>query len=43
MVGVTKPSNRASQHVLLKVGLAYEREFLHEGAPSSLFRIRYPA
>ena len=43
IVGVTKPSNRASQHVLLKVGLAYERDFLHEGARSALFRIRYPA
>jgi RimJ/RimL family protein N-acetyltransferase len=43
IVGVTKPSNRASQHVLLKAGFAYEREFLHEGATSSLFRIRYPA
>jgi RimJ/RimL family protein N-acetyltransferase len=42
MIGVTKPSNRASQRVLLKAGLAYEREFLHEGAPASLFRVRYP-
>lgn len=43
IVGVTKPSHRATQHVLLNAGLAYGREFLHEGAPSALFRVRYPA
>jgi RimJ/RimL family protein N-acetyltransferase len=41
IVAVTRPSNVASQRVLLKAGLVYEREFLHEGAPSALFRIRY--
>jgi RimJ/RimL family protein N-acetyltransferase len=43
IVALTKPNNRASQHVLQKVGLAYERELLHEGAPAALFRVRYPA
>ncbi len=38
MVAVTSPENRASQHVLEKVGLVYERDFTHEGALSSLFR-----
>jgi RimJ/RimL family protein N-acetyltransferase len=42
IVGVTKPSNRASQRVLVKAGLTYERDFLHEDAPASLFRVRYP-
>ena len=40
IVAVTNPSNRASQHVLEKVGLVYERDFTHEGARSSLFRTR---
>jgi len=40
IVGVTSPDNLASQHVLEKVGLAYERDFMHEGARSSLFRTR---
>jgi len=40
IVGVTSPENRASQHVLEKVGLVYERDFTHEGAPASLFRTR---
>lgn len=43
IVAVTAPANAASQRVLHKVGLAYEREFLHEGAPAALFRIRYIA
>jgi RimJ/RimL family protein N-acetyltransferase len=40
IVAVTSPENRASQHVLEKVGLVYERDFTHEGAPASLFRTR---
>ena len=40
IVGVTSPDNLASQHVLEKVGLVYERDFMHEGARSSLFRTR---
>ena len=40
IVAVTSPENRASQHVLEKVGLVYERDFTHEGARSSLFRTR---
>jgi len=40
IVGVTSPENRASQHVLEKIGLVYERDFTHEGAPASLFRTR---
>jgi [ribosomal protein S5]-alanine N-acetyltransferase len=42
IVAVTQPNNVASQRVLLKAGLKFEREFLHEGAVSSLFRVRYP-
>jgi RimJ/RimL family protein N-acetyltransferase len=40
VVAITGPSNRASQHVLEKAGLAYEREILHEGAPAAFFRTR---
>jgi len=40
IVAVTTPENRASQHVLEKVGLVYERDFTHEGARSALFRTR---
>ena len=39
-VAVTAPGNDASAHVLKKVGLVYERDFMHEGAPASLFRTR---
>lgn len=38
VVGLTDPANRASRHVLEKAGLAYERDCLHEGHPSALFR-----
>ncbi len=41
IVAVTSPDNHASQHVLKKNGLVFDREFLHEGAPASLFRIRW--
>jgi len=40
IVAVTSPTNLASQHVLEKVGLVYERDFMHEGGLSSLFRTR---
>lgn len=40
IVAVTAPGNTASAHVLKKVGLVYERDFMHEGARSSLFRTR---
>jgi RimJ/RimL family protein N-acetyltransferase len=38
MVALTNPGNLASQHVLRKCGLAYERQVSHEGAPTFLFR-----
>jgi RimJ/RimL family protein N-acetyltransferase len=38
IVGITSPANLASQRVLRKAGLVHERELVHEGAPSSLFR-----
>ncbi len=40
IVAVTSPANAASQHVLRKAGLEYERDFMHEGIASSLFRTR---
>lgn len=40
IVAVTDPANRASQHVLEKCGLVYEREFMNEGHPAALFRTR---
>jgi RimJ/RimL family protein N-acetyltransferase len=40
VVAVTLPTHGASQHVMLKSGLVYEREILHEGVPHVLFRHR---
>lgn len=40
IVAVTSPANLASQHVLQKAGLVHERDFVHEGLASSLFRTR---
>lgn len=40
IVGLTDPANQASRHVLEKVGLRYERDCVHEGFPSALFRGR---
>jgi RimJ/RimL family protein N-acetyltransferase len=39
IVAVTNPANVASQRVLVKAGLVYERELNHEGSTWSLFRI----
>jgi len=38
VVAVTLPTHRASQRVMLKAGLAYERDIIHEGRPHVLFR-----
>jgi len=40
IVAVTHPANRASQDVLRKVGMTYERDFDLDGTMSSLFRTR---
>jgi len=40
IVAVTDPGNRASQHVLEKCGLVYEREFMNEDHRAALFRTR---
>jgi RimJ/RimL family protein N-acetyltransferase len=40
VVAVTLPTHAASQRVMLKAGLVYEREFIHEGSPHVLFRTR---
>ncbi|NNG17869.1 MAG: GNAT family N-acetyltransferase [Gemmatimonadales bacterium] len=42
LVAVTHRDNHASQHVLRKVGLIYERDITFEGAPASLFRTQWP-
>ena len=42
VVAITSPDNVKSQHVLRKNGLVFDRGFVHEGAPASLFRIRWP-
>jgi ribosomal-protein-alanine N-acetyltransferase len=39
LVAITTPANLASQHVMTKAGLAYERDIVHAGAPHVLFRI----
>ena len=40
VVAVTLPAHHASQRVMAKAGLAYEREIIHEGLPHVLFRGR---
>lgn len=40
LVAITTPANLASQRVMQKVGLAYERDIVHAGVPHRLFRIR---
>jgi RimJ/RimL family protein N-acetyltransferase len=38
LVAITRPVNVASQRVMLKAGLAYERDIVHAGVPHMLFR-----
>jgi RimJ/RimL family protein N-acetyltransferase len=40
MVAITTPANVASQRVMTKAGLVYERDIVHAGVPHRLFRIR---
>ena len=40
LVAITTPPNLASQRVMQKAGLAYERNIVHAGIPHVLFRIR---
>ena len=40
LVAITTPANLASQHVMKKAGLAYERDIVHAGVPHVLFRRR---
>jgi [ribosomal protein S5]-alanine N-acetyltransferase len=40
LVAITTTANLASQRVMQKAGLAYEREITHAGVPHRLFRIR---
>ena len=40
IVAVTRPSNVASQRVLVKAGLTYDREYLHDGVAHRLYRFR---
>ena len=39
LVAITTPENIASQRVMRKAGLAYERDIVHAGLPHVLFRI----
>ena len=38
LVAITTPANLASQRVMQKAGLAYERDIVHAGVPHRLFR-----
>ena len=40
VVAVTLPTHHASQRVMVKAGLAYEREIIHAALPHVLFRAR---
>jgi [ribosomal protein S5]-alanine N-acetyltransferase len=39
LVAITTPDNLASQRVMTKTGLVYERDIVHAGTPHVLFRI----
>ena len=39
IVAITTPANLASQHVMRKAGLVYERDIVHAGVAHVLFRI----
>ena len=41
VVAVTSPTHFASQRVLQKCGLVYERDIDHEGALAALFRVKW--
>ena len=43
IVAITAPANIASQRVLIKNGLTYDRDVMHDGSLWSLFRLRWPA
>ena len=38
VIGITAPTNTASQRVMRKAGLQYERDIVHAGLPHLLFR-----
>ena len=40
LVAITRPINTASQRVMLKAGLVYERDVVHATVPHLLFRTR---
>jgi ribosomal-protein-alanine N-acetyltransferase len=40
IVAITRPTNHASQRVMLKAGLVHEREIIHAGVLHVLFRTR---
>ncbi len=40
LVAITRPINVASQRVMLKAGLVYDRDVVHAGVPHLLFRTR---
>ena len=40
VVAVTRPDHAASQRVMSKAGLVYERDIVHAGLPHVLFRTR---
>jgi RimJ/RimL family protein N-acetyltransferase len=43
MVAITTPPNLASQRVMQKAGLVYERDIVHASVPHRLFRVRSEA
>lgn len=38
IVAVTRPTNLASQRVLVKAGLSYDRDYVHDGIAHRLYR-----
>ena len=42
LVAITRPANVASQRVMVKAGLVYDRDIIHAGVPHVLFRTPTP-
>ena len=42
LVAITRPANLASQRVMVKAGLVYDRNITHAGVPHVLFRTPTP-
>ena len=40
IISIARPDNTASRHVMMKLGMTYEREVVHKGVPVVLYSLR---